>query len=110
MHCQQNINRHKGGQVSPRSMHCTLCGMLKGTCLAEAASNCDKIKLIALAIIVLHMFEVHLSEGISQSGKQSVSQSVSQSVIQSVSESVDQSVSDLVSQSVSQSDSQSVSE
>ena len=38
------------------------CGMLKGMCLAEAMSNSEKIKLIDLATI-----ELHLSEGISQS-------------------------------------------
>ena len=54
--------------VSPRRMHCTYCGMLKGTCQAEATSNSEIIKLIALAII-----ELRLSEGISQLLTQSVS-------------------------------------
>ena len=49
-------------------MHCTYCGMTKGTCQAEATSNSEKIKPIALAII-----ELRLSEGISQSVTQSVS-------------------------------------
>ena len=43
-------------------MHCTYCGMPKGTCPAEATSNSKKSKPVALAII-----ELHLSEGIGQS-------------------------------------------
>ena len=54
--------------VSPRRMHCTYCGMPKGTCPTEAMSNSEKIKPVALAII-----DLCLSEGI-------ISQSVSQSV------------------------------
>ena len=42
-------------------MHCTCCGMPKGTCRAESMSNSEKIKPVALAVI-----ELHLSEGISQ--------------------------------------------
>ena len=49
-------------------MHCTYCGMPKGTSRAEAMSNSEKIKLITLAII-----ELRLSEGIIQSVRQSVS-------------------------------------
>ena len=41
--------------VSPRRMYCTYCGMLKGTSLAEAMSNSEKIKPVALAIIELHL-------------------------------------------------------
>ena len=41
--------------------------MPKGTCRAEAMSNSEKIKSVALAII-----ELHLSEGISQLLTQSV--------------------------------------
>ena len=37
------------------------CGMPKGTCRAEATSNSERIKPVALAVI-----ELHLSEGISQ--------------------------------------------
>ena len=48
-------------------MHCTYCGMLKGTCRAEATLNSDKIKPVALAVI-----ELGLSEGISQLLTQSV--------------------------------------
>ena len=44
------------------------CGIPKGTCRAEATSNSEKIKPIALAVIKLC-----LSEGISQSVTQSVS-------------------------------------
>ena len=47
--------------VSPWRMYCTYCGMLKGTCRAEATSNSEKIKPVALAVI-----ELCLSEGISQ--------------------------------------------
>jgi len=40
-------------------------GMVKGTSRAEAMSNSEKIKPVALAIV-----ELHESEGISQSGSQ----------------------------------------
>ena len=53
-------------QVSPWRMHCTYCGMSKGTCRAEAMSNSENIKPIALAIIKLCF-----SEGISQLVSQS---------------------------------------
>ena len=52
-------------------MHCTYCGMPKGTSQAEATPNSEKIKPVALAII-----EPRLSEGISQSVSQSVENSV----------------------------------
>ena len=52
-------------------MHCTYCSMPKGTSRAEATSNSEKIKPVALAII-----EFHLSEGIRQSVSQSVENSV----------------------------------
>ena len=42
-------------------MHCMFCGMPKDTSRAEAMSNSEKIKPVALAVI-----ELHLSEGISQ--------------------------------------------
>ena len=48
--------------ASPRRMHCTYCGMPRGTCLAEVMSNSNKVKSIAIVVI-----ELHLSEGISQS-------------------------------------------
>ena len=48
------------------------CGMPKGTCRAEAMSNSEKIKPVALAVT-----ELHLSEGISQLLSQLLSQSVS---------------------------------
>ena len=51
------------------------CGMPKGTCRAEATLNSEKIKPVALAVIV-----VRLSEGISQSVSYSVSQSVENSI------------------------------
>ena len=54
--------------VSPSRMHCTYCGMPKGTSQEEATSNSEKIKPIALAVI-----ESGLSEGISQSVTYSVS-------------------------------------
>jgi len=51
----------KGTQrVSPWRMHCTYCGMPKGTSRVEATSNSEKIKPVALAVIKLHW-----SEGIS---------------------------------------------
>ena len=42
-------------------MHFTYCSMSKGTCRAEATSNSEKIKPVALAVI-----ELRFSEGISQ--------------------------------------------
>ena len=48
-------------------MHCTYCGMPKGTSRAEAMSDSEKIKPVALAII-----ELLLSEGIRQSVENSV--------------------------------------
>jgi len=55
-------------------MHCTYCGMPKGTSWDEVTSNSEKIKPVALAII-----ELCLSEGISQSVRRSMSQLVSHS-------------------------------
>ena len=52
-------------------MHCTYCGIPKGMCLAEAMSNSDKIKPIALA--VTEFYSCLNSEGISQSVSQLVS-------------------------------------
>ena len=48
-------------------MHCMYCGMPKGTSRAEAKSNSEKIKPVALVIIELRLFE-----GISQLLTQSV--------------------------------------
>ena len=45
------------------------CGMLKGTSRAEAMSNSEKIKPVALAVTKLR-----LSEGISQSVENSIKQ------------------------------------
>ena len=64
-------------------MHCTYCGMPKGTCRVEATLNSEKIKPVALAVI-----ELRLSEGISQSVTQSVSYSVSQLLSQSAENSI----------------------
>jgi len=44
-------------------MHCTYCGVPKGTSRAEATSNSEKINPVALAVI-----ELRLSEGIRQAG------------------------------------------
>ena len=44
-------------------MHCTYCSMPKGTSQAEAISNSEKIKPVALAVV-----ELHLYEGIRQAG------------------------------------------
>ena len=52
-------------------MHCTYFGMPKGTSRAEATSNSEKIKPIALAVI-----ELCLTEGISQVISQSEENSV----------------------------------
>ena len=57
-------------------MHCTYSGMPKGTSRAEATSNSEKIKPVALAVI-----ELRQSEGIRQLVSQLVSQSVSQQKI-----------------------------
>jgi len=55
------------------------CGVPKGTSQAEATSNGEKIKPVALAV-----GKLRLTEGISQSVRQSVRQSVSQSEENSV--------------------------
>jgi len=47
--------------VSPWRMHCMYSGMAKGTSWAEATSNSEKIRPVALAIV-----ELHESEGIRQ--------------------------------------------
>jgi len=52
-------------------MHCTYCGLPKGTCQAEAMSNSEKIKPVALAVI-----ELYWSEGIRQLVSQSVENSI----------------------------------
>ena len=52
-------------------MHCTYCGMPKGTCRAEVTLNSEKVKPVALTVIKLR-----LSEGISQLLTQSVENSV----------------------------------
>ena len=44
------------------SLYCTYCGMPKDTSRVEAMLNSEKVKPIDLAV-----FELHLSEGISQS-------------------------------------------
>jgi len=44
-------------------MHCMYSGMAKGTSQAEATSNSEKMKSVALAVV-----ELRESEGISQSG------------------------------------------
>jgi len=49
-------------------MHCTYCGIPKGTSQAEAILNIEKIKLVALAII-----ELCLAEGIGHSGSLAIS-------------------------------------
>jgi len=46
---------------SLKRMHWMYCSMPKGTSQAEATSNSEKIKLVALAVI-----ELHWSEGIRQ--------------------------------------------
>jgi len=45
--------------LSPRRTYCMYSGMAKGTSRAEATSNSEKIKLVALAIV-----ELRESEGI----------------------------------------------
>ena len=45
-------------------MHCTYCGMPKGTSRDKAMSNSAKIKPVALAVI-----ELRLSEGTRQTGR-----------------------------------------
>jgi len=49
--------------VSPWRMHCMYSGIVKGTSRAEATSNIEKIKPVALAIV-----ELRESEGIRQAG------------------------------------------
>ena len=48
-------------------MHCTYCGMPKGTSRPEAMSNSEKINLVTLAVL-----ELRCSEGIRQLVSQSV--------------------------------------
>jgi len=43
--------------VSPRRMHCMYSSMAKGTSQAEATSNYENIKPVALAIVELHESE-----------------------------------------------------
>ena len=64
---------HKGGHWKHTLYICT--AVPKSISKAEAMSNSEKIKPIALAIIV-----IHLSKGINQSVSQSISQLPSQSV------------------------------
>jgi len=52
-------------------MHCTYCGVPKGTSRAKATLSSEKIKPVALAII-----ELRWSEGITQLVSQSVENSV----------------------------------
>ena len=52
-------------------------GMPKGTCRAEATSNSEKMKPVALAVI-----ELCLSEGIRQSVSQSLENSVKQIIFE----------------------------
>jgi len=56
-------------------MHCMYSGMAKDTSRAEAMSNSEKIKPVALAIV-----ELRESEGIRQAGRQLVSYSVENSI------------------------------
>jgi len=56
--CQQKWMEHKRRElVSPWRMHCTYCGMPKGTSQVEVTSNSEKIKCIALATVELCWFE-----------------------------------------------------
>ena len=50
-------------------MHCTYCGMPKGTSRAEVTSNSEKIKSVALAVVKLHLTE-GISQAVSQPGSQ----------------------------------------
>jgi len=51
----------KSALVSQRRMHCMYSSVAKGTSLAEATLNSEKIKPVTLAIV-----ELRKSEGISQ--------------------------------------------
>ena len=57
--------------VSPWKMHCTYCGIPKGTSRAEATLNNKNINPVALAVIELCLFE-----GISQLLSESVENSI----------------------------------
>ena len=61
-------------------MHCTYCSMPKGTCRAEATSNSEKIKPVALAVFELRLSETSVSQSVSQSVTYLLSQSVENSV------------------------------
>ena len=57
-------------------MHSMYYGMPKGTSLAEATLNSEKIKPVALAIIELRLYEGGISQVLSQLLSQSVENSV----------------------------------
>jgi len=65
-------------------MHCMYSGMAKGTSQAEAMSNSEKIKPVALAIVELRESEGRQGRQAGRAGRQSVSQSFSQSVENSI--------------------------
>ena len=56
-------------------MHCIYCSIPKGTAWAETMPSSEKIKPIAIAVIMLR-----LSEGITQSVSQLLSQSVTKKI------------------------------
>jgi len=60
------------GKSLKNVQYCMYSGMAKGTSLAEATSNSEKIKPVALVIV-----ELRKSVDIKQAGRQLVSQSVS---------------------------------
>ena len=68
-------------------MHCTYCGMPKGTSRDKAMSNSAKIKPVALAVI-----ELRFSEGTRQTGRWAGSQTGRQLVSQAVSQSAENSI------------------
>jgi len=57
--------------VNPSRIHCTSSSMPKGTSWAEATSNSEKIKPVALAVIELCLTEC-IRQSISQSEENSV--------------------------------------
>jgi len=57
------IGTQRRAVLSPWRMHCIYSGMVKGTSRAEAMSNSEKIRPVALAIV-----ELRETEGIRQAG------------------------------------------
>jgi len=83
-HCEQRWMGHKGARalVSPLIMHCIYTALWQK--VAEVISKSEKIKLITLAIVKLHMLVWRHLQLVSQSVSQSVENSVKEFFFKSV--------------------------